>query len=155
MLFGWARTTPCLTAAAFVLIGVALAASAIPTARAARVDPLIALRTGSRPPLAGAIRVRHESRQERHASHDLPCDACFWSSLLRVYPNRLYLEWLEPERADPLYTNRWYTLLAVVTLGLGIGANTAIFSNIDGVLLKPLPYASGDRLLLVQEKRRR
>ncbi len=42
-----------------------------------------------------------------------------------------------------------YTAAAILTLALGIGANTAIFTAIEGVLLKPLPYRDPDRLAIV------
>jgi putative ABC transport system permease protein len=63
--------------------------------------------------------------------------------------------WLERFMQDVRYgfrilkNNPAFTLVAILALGLGIGANTALFSMVYGILLKPLPYADGNRLVVL------
>ena len=73
----------------------------------------------------------------------------------QAYRERVTLPWLEILVQDVRYAlrgfgrNPLFTLTAIITLALGIGATTAVFSVVDRILFRSLPYAHDDRLVSV------
>ena len=76
----------------------------------------------------------------------------FWDALL-LQPARWEDEMFQDMRygARMLLKHKSFTAVAIVTIALGIGANTAIFSVVNGVLLKSLPFPQSERLVAVSE----
>ena len=66
----------------------------------------------------------------------------FWESLRRDVCYGARMLWQKPT----------YSAIAILTLALGIGANTAIFSVVNAVLLEPLPFAEPDRVMALGQQ---
>ncbi|HSR49948.1 MAG TPA: ABC transporter permease [Acidobacteriota bacterium] len=89
---------------------------------------------------------RQERRQQRHNLHPQKTSA-------RQKGIRMQSLWQDTRYAlRTLSKNPGFTLAAVLALALGIGANSAIFSVVDSVLLQALPYSDPDELVMVYER---
>ncbi len=97
------------------------------------MDPALA-RTEALRAFGGVEKTKEQCREARGGRwiEELAQDLRYGVRTLRMHPG--------------------YTAVVVLILALGIGANTAMFSAVNGVLLRPLPYADGDRLVVLHQK---
>lgn len=94
--------------------------------------------------MAQGVAARLPRRRVPAVTEDHPARSLVMSTVRSDVRHAVRLLWRSPAMS----------LLALTTLALGIGANTAIFSVVDAVLLKQLPYPQPDQLVMVWEQRR-
>ena len=99
----------------------------------------------------------HLQRLETAREHGLPALLRMWSATIADIVSMAPREHASVLWQDVRYAlrmmrqNRGYTAAAVLILGLGIGVNTSIFSAVNSVLIKPLPYLRGDDLVVLHQ----
>src|SRR5579863_2443661 len=112
--------------------------------------------------LCSDLELEEEEQRESGVSEE---EACY--AALRAFGNPALIReqtlaiwswnWLESLARDLRYSLRTlrrtpgFTVIAILVMALGIGANVALFTVVRGVLLKPLPFDDPDRLVMLYE----
>ena len=107
---------------------------------------------GSRPNIMYISREADDGHKERGAEQrKQDCKSTTGHGISIVSPMETLLEAMRYAVAM-MRRNKGFTTAGLLTLALGIGATTAVFSVVYGVLLRPLPYPAADRLVRLSEE---